>query len=48
MNQASAPAPSSGTPRTPQIIFADWREVFHQSGLNSVTQTVYNLVMSKQ
>jgi len=43
MNQASAPAASSGTPfpRTPQIIFANWREALHHSGLSSGIRTVY-------
>jgi len=33
MNQASAPEVCSGTPfpRTPQILFANWREAFHHS-----------------
>src|SRR5215470_3140231 len=47
MNQAGAPATSSGTPfpRTPQIIFANWREALHQSGLSSGIQTVYRLAV---
>jgi len=43
MNQASAPAASSGTPfpRTPQIIFTNWREALHHSGLSAGIRTVY-------
>jgi integron integrase len=43
MNQASAPAASSGTPfpTTPQIIFANWREDLHHSGLSAGIQSVY-------
>ena len=43
MNRVNAPAASSGTPfpRTPQIIFANWREALHQSGLSAGIQTVY-------
>src|SRR6266478_5550267 len=43
MNQASVPAPSSGTPfpTTPQIIFANWREGLHHSGLSVGIQSVY-------
>src|SRR6266404_3967038 len=43
MNQTSAPVASSGTPfpRTPQIIFANWREALHHSGLSSGIRTVY-------
>ena len=43
MNQASAPATASRTPfpRTPQIIFSNWREALHQSGLSSGIRTVY-------
>src|SRR5437867_12215637 len=43
MNQTNAPVASSGTPfpRTPQIIFANWREALHHSGLSSGIRTVY-------
>src|SRR5437879_5084765 len=43
MNQAAAPAASSGTPfpRTPQIIFANWREALHNGGQSPGIQTVY-------
>src|SRR4051794_7689606 len=47
MVQANAPAASSGTPfpRTPQIIFANWREALHQSGLSSGIQSVYAMAV---
>jgi hypothetical protein len=47
MHEATAPAVSSGTPfpRTPQIIFANWREALHQSGLSSGMQTVCSLAV---
>src|SRR5882672_2207218 len=47
MNQASAPAASSGTPfpTTPQIIFANWREGLHHSGLSSRIRTVYSMAV---
>ncbi len=47
MNQATPPAASSGMPfpTTPQIIFANWREVLHQSGLSSGLQTVYSMAV---
>src|SRR6059058_2764751 len=47
MNQSIAPVASSGTPfpRTPQIIFANWREALHQSGLSSGIQTVYSMAV---
>ena len=47
MNQSIAPVASSRTPfpRTPQIIFANWREALHQSGLSSGIQTVYSLAV---
>ena len=47
MNQATAPAASSGMPfpRTPEIIFANWREALHQSGLSSGIQTVYAMAV---
>jgi integron integrase len=32
-------------PRTPQIIFANWREALHGSGLSAGVQTVYNLAV---
>src|SRR2546421_12109228 len=43
MNQVNVPAASSGTPfpRTPQIIFGNWREALHHSGLSSAIQTAY-------
>ena len=43
MNHANATVPSSGAPlaRTPHIIFANWREALHQSGLSPAIQTVY-------
>jgi len=43
--KADPPAASSGAPfpRTPQIIFANWREALHQSGLSSGIQTVYSM-----
>jgi len=47
MNQAISPAASSGMPfpRTPQIIFANWREALHQSGTSADIQTVYSLAV---
>ena len=47
MNQANVPAASSGTPfpRTPDIIFANWREALHQGGLSSGIQTVYSMAV---
>src|SRR6266567_7451530 len=47
MNQASATAAGSGTPfpRTPEIIFANWREALHHSGLSSGIQTVYSMAV---
>ena len=47
MSQANADTASSGTPfpRTPQIIFANWREALHQSGLSSAIQTVYAMAV---
>src|SRR5204863_7436332 len=38
---------SSGMPfaRTPQIIFTNWREALHQSGLSSGIQTVYSMAV---
>src|SRR6266576_7201805 len=32
-------------PRTPQIIFTNWREALHQSGLSSGIQTVYSMAV---
>jgi integron integrase len=32
-------------PRTPQIIFSNWRETLYQSGLSSGIQTVYSLAI---
>src|SRR5262245_11029041 len=47
MNEATTPIPSTGLPfpRTPQIIFANWREALHQSGLSSGFQTVYSMAV---
>jgi len=47
MNEATEPAPSSGTlfPRTPQIIFANWREALHDSGLSPGIRTVYAIAV---
>src|SRR6266567_9577776 len=47
MNQASATAAGSGTPfpRTPQIIFTNWREALHHNGLSSGIQTVYGMAV---
>src|ERR1051326_9022040 len=47
MNQANVPAASSGTPfpRTPDIIFANWREALHQGGFSSGIQTVYSMAV---
>jgi len=43
MNHPSVPSSSSGTPfpRTPQIIFANWREALHQGGLSPGIRTIY-------
>ena len=43
MNQASVPAAAFGMPfpTTPQIIFANWREGLHNSGLSAGIQSVY-------
>jgi integron integrase len=43
MNHVPARVASSGTPfpRRPEIIFCNWREVLHHSGLNAGIQTVY-------
>jgi hypothetical protein len=48
MNQdAAAHSASSGAPfpRTPQIIFANWREALHQSGLSAGIQTLYSMAI---
>ena len=47
MNNATEPGGSSGTPfpRTPQIIFANWREALHQGGLSSGIQTLYAMAV---
>ena len=47
MNPASAPAAASGTPfpRTPQMIFTNWREALHHSGLSSGIRTVYGMAV---
>ena len=47
MNQPSATVDSSGVPfpRTPEIIFANWREALHQSGLSSGMQTVHSMAV---
>ena len=43
MNPADAMPVSAGIPfvRTPQIIFVNWREELHRSGLSAGIQTVY-------
>lgn len=47
MHQAVTLASASETPfpRTPQIIFANWREALHQSGLSSGIQTVHAMAV---
>src|SRR5947209_7766347 len=42
LNWASSGMPF---PRTPQIIFANWREALHGSGLSAGVQTVYSLAV---
>src|SRR6478752_1791727 len=47
MNEASATPASSAMPfpRTPQIIFANWREALHRSGLSAGIQTIYSMAV---
>ena len=47
MHQPVTSPASTGTPfpRTPQIIFPNWREALHQSGLSPGLQTVYALAV---
>jgi integron integrase len=47
MNKVGARPVSSGLPfpRTPQIIFANWREALHRSGLSAGVQTVYSMAV---
>lgn len=42
------PPPSSGAPfpTVPEIIFANWREALHHSGLSPGMQTVYSLALN--
>ena len=49
LNQVNVPAASSGTPfpRTPQIIFANWREALHHSGLSSGIRAVYGMAVER-
>jgi hypothetical protein len=37
--------PNTPFPRTPQIIFANWREALHQTGLSPGIQTVYRMAV---
>ena len=47
MHQPVVPSASSGIPfpRAPQIIFTNWREALHQSGLSSGIQTLYSMAV---
>jgi integron integrase len=47
VRQTTEPVISSGVPfpRTPEIIFNNWREVLHQSGLSSGIQSVYAMAV---
>ena len=42
------PVPDSGLPfpTVPEVIFANWREALHRSGLTPGMQTVYTMVES--
>jgi len=47
MNQPVVPAPAAAAPfpRAPQIIFANWSEALHQSGLSSGIRTLYAMAI---
>jgi hypothetical protein len=42
---SSASTAATPFPRTPQIIFANWREALHQGGISSGIQTVYAMAI---
>ena len=43
--QSQIPASGLPFPTTPEVIFANWREALHGSGLTSAMQSVYALAL---
>ncbi len=44
--QPQAPASAVPFPTAPEVIFTNWREALHRSGLTPGMQAVYTLVVS--